>query len=294
MHLSQPYQQQALSSVSVLIVNFNAGPLLSKCVSSIAPHVLEVLVIDNGSTDNSLEQCRQLGLEEHKLRIVPRQFNAGFASSCNLALQQAAGSRLLFLNPDAEIDGEAIARLLEVLESDPLIGMVGPCLLNTDGGEQRGGRRQMPNLKNSALRFFEGTLGKSGKWGGFDLHRQPLPNSPIPVDAVSGACMLVRREAVEYVGQWDERFFLHCEDLDWCLRFRQAHFKVVFVPNATVYHVGGACSSGEAAFVERCKHKSMLLFYRKHYRRWYQTALYPVVYALVHAHLWSRLLLSRS
>jgi GT2 family glycosyltransferase len=113
----------------------------------------------------------------------------------------------------------------------------------------------------------------------FHLHQQPLPDKPIEVEAISGACMLVRREAMENVGLWDEGYFLHCEDLDWCMRFRQKGWKILFVPDARISHALGACSHSRRVFVEWHKHKGMLRFYRKFFRHQYPGVLMGMVTA---------------
>lgn len=107
----------------------------------------------------------------------------------------------------------------------------------------------------------------------FYLHQQPLPSGPIEVEAISGACMLVKRAAVDDVGLWDEGYFLHCEDLDWCMRFRQKGWQILFVPDVRIYHALGACSRSRRLFVEWHKHKGMLRFYGKFFRHQYPGAL---------------------
>ncbi len=95
--------------------------------------------------------------------------------------------------------------------------------------------------------------------------------------AISGACMLVKREAVEDVGWWDEEYFLHCEDLDWCMRFRQKGWKILFVPDARIVHAKGACSQEQRLFVEWHKHKGMMRFYRKFFSHQYPSVLMGLV-----------------
>jgi GT2 family glycosyltransferase len=111
----------------------------------------------------------------------------------------------------------------------------------------------------------------------FHLHKQPLPDHPIEVEAISGACMLVKRSAVEDVGWWDEDYFLHCEDLDWCMRFRRKNWKIMFVPAARVAHVLGASSQSRPLFVAWHKHKGMIHFYRKFFRHQYPGVLMGLV-----------------
>jgi GT2 family glycosyltransferase len=103
----------------------------------------------------------------------------------------------------------------------------------------------------------------------FHLHKQPLPDHAIGVEAISGACMLVKRKAILDTGLWDEAYFLHCEDLDLCMRFRQKAWRVMFVPTARVTHALGVCSSVRPTFVEWHKHKGMIRFYHKFFRHQY-------------------------
>jgi GT2 family glycosyltransferase len=168
--------------------------------------------------------------------------------------------------------------------------MVGGFLVNPDGSEQAGGRRAIPTPWRSFVAAF-GLTPFAQRWSqwfeDFNLHRQPLPTGPIEVEAISGACMLVRRAAIADVGEWDEGYFLHCEDLDWCLRFRRKGWKILFVPAARVDHAHGACSRSRPIFVEWHKHRGMIRFYRKFYREdypWWLTGLVIVG-------VWSRFVL---
>ncbi len=275
------------SDCEAIIVNYNAGPLLADCVSSALPQVSEVLVVDNASDDSSIENCARQFADEPRLSIVRNDTNIGFAAACNIGFSQARGDFVLFLNPDCRLDTGVVSELLEVLESDPIIGMVGGLLVNQDGSEQGGGRRAVPTPWRSLVRVL-GLNRFSSRWPtlffDYHLHKQPLPLHPVEVEAISGACMLVKREAVEDVGLWDEGYFLHCEDLDWCMRFRQNGWKIIFVPDAKVIHYKGACSKSRPVFVEWHKHKGMMRFYRKFFRDQYPGALMW----LVAVGVWSR------
>jgi len=145
-------------------------------------------------------------------------------------------------------------------------------LINSDGTEQGGGRRAVPTPWRSFVRAF-GLSRFAHRWPklffDFHLHKQPLPDGPIEVEAISGACMLIKGEVLAKVGTWDEKYFLHCEDLDWCMRFRQAGWKVLFVPSAKITHALGICSKGRPIFVEWHKHKGMMRFYRKFFKHQY-------------------------
>jgi GT2 family glycosyltransferase len=273
--------------VSVVIVNYNAGPFLAECVHSALPHVNEVLVVDNASSDSSLELCAERFPEESKLKIIRNTANFGFAAACNIGSVQTTQPYVLFLNPDCVLGEDSLQRMLQVLEKNPRAGMVGGLLLNQDGTEQAGGRRAVPTPWRSFVRAF-GLYRFSTYWPrlffDFHLHKQPLPNGPLEVDSISGALMLERCEAMKNVGSWDEVYFLHCEDLDWCMRFRQKGWKILFVPDAPVVHHKGACSQTRPVFVEWHKHKGMMRFYHKFFRRQYP----GIVMWLVALGIWLR------
>lgn len=247
--------------LSVILVNYNAGPLLTEAVASVLAGAspLEVLVSDNGSWDGSLRLLEATFGQRPELRILRQGRNLGFAAANNRAIEQARGDWLLFLNPDCVLHPQASERLLQALAANPAAGMAGARLRNPDGSEQRGCRRNLPSLGRS--------LGKAlgiRRWNRMDLQDAPLPAGPQAVEAISGACMLVRRAALEAVGPWDEGFFLHCEDLDWCARFQAKGWRILFVPAAEVTHRQGACSRHRPLFVEWHKHLGMARYFRKH------------------------------
>jgi GT2 family glycosyltransferase len=267
-------------TLSTIIVNYNAGPLLRKCVGSLlaCPLDIEIIVVDNASSDASLDGLQDLS----QVCVIRNPANVGFAAACNIGVQASSAPFLLFLNPDCFFQPDAIALLFAGLQSGDRVGMVGGLLVNEDGTEQGGGRRAVPTPWRSFVRAF-GLQRFANCWPklfyDFHLHKQPLPDSPIEVEAISGACMLVKRDVMEDVGLWDEGYFLHCEDLDWCMRFRQKGWKILFVPDARISHALGACSQSRRVFVEWHKHKGMLRFYRKFFRHQYPGVLMGLVVA---------------
>lgn len=260
--------------ISVVIVNYNSGQLLGECISSLlkSDFELELIVVDNSSSDGSVESLENL----HNLTIIRNDENLGFSAACNIGLNISSSNVLFFLNPDCFIHSGALSALMLELESGNRVGMVGGLLLNEDGSEQGGGRRAIPTPWRSFVRAF-GLHLLAARWPKlfFDFHlsKQPLPKEPIEVEAISGACMLVKREAIQDVGLWDEGYFLHCEDLDWCMRFREKGWKILFVPSAKVTHALGACSRKRPVFVEWHKHKGMIRFYNKFFKHQYPMGL---------------------
>lgn len=267
-------------TIAAVVVNYNAGDLLQQCIDSLVncPLGIEVVVVDNASTDGSVDALSMMP----SVQVIKNQSNVGFAAACNIGMQASSAQFLLFLNPDCFFSPGSMAELLAVLREDEDVGMVGGLLVNPDGSEQGGGRRAVPTPWRSLVRALG--LGRlSSRWPklffDFYLHKQPLPADPVEVEAISGACMMVKREAVIEVGAWDEGYFLHCEDLDWCMRFRQSTWKVMFVPSAVVVHEHGGCSKSRRIFVEWHKHKGMMRFYRKFFRHQYPGGLMWLVAA---------------
>ena len=255
-----------MNRCDVIIVNFNAGGFLRDAVESVlrSPSVAHVYVVDNASADESLNLLPRD--QSDRLTIIRNGANLGFAAACNIGLKQATASNILILNPDCQVHDGAIERLITILRSADRIGMVGPHLLNPDGSEQAGGRRRLPApslvLSRAAAvlglrKFFPVHLPD------FLLHQDPLPSSPAEVEAISGACIVARREMVTDIGPFDEQYFLHVEDLDWCMRAHRAGWKILFVPDAKVIHRKGVSSEGQPLTVEYYKHKGMVRFYGK-------------------------------
>ena len=264
--------------ISTIVVNFNAGPLLRTCIDSVlrCPLEVEIIVVDNASTDGSLVAITGLP----GVQIIKNPTNVGFAAGCNTGARAATAQFLLFLNPDCSFEPGALLKLLDAFAADTQTGMVGGFLTNLDGTEQAGGRRAVPTPWRSFVRAF-GLARFANRWPrlffDFHLHKQKLPDHAIEVEAISGACMMVRREAMQEVGEWDEGYFLHCEDLDWCMRFRQKGWKILFVPTAQITHVLGVCSRSRPVFVQWHKHKGMMRFYRKFFQHQYPSFLMGLV-----------------
>ena len=266
--------------VSVVIVNYNAGHLLGDCLAAALKQCRQVILVDNASVAAPLEAVLDRFAAETRLAVVRSATNRGFAAGCNLGLARAHEPIVLFLNPDCILAPGAVATLVAALQSEPQVGMVGGLLTDTAGLEQGGSRRAVPTPWRSFVRAF-GLSRFADRWPklftDYDLHRHPLPRRPIDVEAVSGACTMVRRTAVDDVGGWDEGYFLHCEDLDLCMRFRARGWRILFVPGARAVHHRGLCGRSQPLRVEWHKHAGMIRFYRKHFRHQYPFGLMALV-----------------
>lgn len=281
--------------VSVIIVNYNGGPLLAECVRSVLESSVpvEVFVSDNASTDSSLIELRLLLGNDPRLRIVENPTNLGFARANNRALPLTKSDYILFLNPDCIVGPDSLKEMLDLFVEDPKIGMAGCLIRNPDGSEQPGCRRNIPTpwrtfVQITGLDRFQDVDARFRSYLHVGL---PVPETAVPIEAISGAFMLIRRQALNEVGPMDEGYFMHFEDLDWCLRFQQHGWKVMFEPRVEIVHVGGVCTASRPIGVEYHKHKGMARFYRKFFRNRNNLLLYLVLMPGILARFLMRILL---
>ncbi len=262
------------SDLAIVIVNHNTAELLAACLDSLASGGTAALdaivwVVDNASEDGSAAVVRH---RFPAVRLIESEANVGYAAANNLALRAAgfgedrpAARHALLLNPDTIVPPGALAHLMAVLTAEPEVGVVGPKLLLPDGSLDLACRRSFPTVEVSAYRFcgLSKLFPRSRRFGRYNMTYLD-PDTPAEVDAVVGACMLVRGEAITAVGLLDERFWMYGEDLDWALRIRRAGWRVVYRPEVVVQHLKRASSSGS----RRARHefqRAMWLFYEKHY-----------------------------
>ena len=280
-------QRDDRQPVSVVIVNYNAGDLLGDCLAAALAQARQVVLVDNASQPGPLEAVLARFAAEPRLTVVRSPENRGFATGCNVGLAETTEPIILFLNPDCILARSAIPALVAAIRSGPRVGMVGGLLTDEAGREQGGSRRAVPTPWRSFVRAF-GLSRLAHRWprlfADYDLHRRRLPKGPVDVEAVSGACTMVTRQALDDVGPWDEGFFLHCEDLDLCMRFRARGWRILFVPGGRAVHHRGLCGRSRPVLVEWHKHAGMIRFYRKHFRHQYPLGLM----ALVVAGVWLR------
>jgi hypothetical protein len=274
--------------VAVIIVNHNAGNLLIDSVASVLGSNIpvSVTVVDNNSSDRSLESIARILDECTNLKVIEAGENLGFARANNLGITREKGHYVALVNPDCVVRPDTFRRLQESMDAYPNAGMAGCMIRDGDGTEQVGTRRVIPTPWLTLVRVFRlnRLFPNDPRFRDFNEDDLPLPDRPAFVEAISGALMFVRREALEEVGVLDEGYFLHCEDLDWFMRFQQAGWKILFVPDAEATHVKGACSQAEPIRVLWHKHRGMLRFYRKFYREKYPR---PLMWAVTVA-VWTR------
>jgi len=227
--------------VSVVMVVYQTGEALAESIEHVLaePLVDEFVIIDNGSPPEEAERLRALGRTEARVVLQQGHGNVGFARGANMGAETARGEYIVFLNPDANLQPGCVEALVATFENQPVPTVVGARVMNTDGTEQRGGRRGEVTPVTTVLSFGHLTARFRGL-AKFEIHREheALPDEAVPVPTISGACFALRREDFELLGGFDEGYFLHVEDIDLCWRARQAGGQVLFQPAAEVIHLG--------------------------------------------------------
>ena len=249
--------------LSIIIVNWNGGSLLRRCVETIfssEPAVsYEIVIVDNASEDDSLDQLRasessaQL-FENQQLRIVNNSENRGFGAANNQGFALTNSPFVFLLNLDTEVGPGTIETLLNTMKSDPRIGICGPKIVNTDGSLQISAFFNPPRVWHTILSQLKlycllppkrrGELLLGGHWDHDRLRSVPM---------LGGAAMMARREMIDDVGGFNEKFHMYSEDAEWCWRITKANWKLIFVPDAVLLHHGATSSKKRWSSQERLK-----------------------------------------
>jgi N-acetylglucosaminyl-diphospho-decaprenol L-rhamnosyltransferase len=277
-----------MAELEVVIVSHGAEALLRRCLRSLGEHPLasgemRVTVVDSGSPDGPPDMVER---EFPAVRLL-RRGNVGFSAANNLVLRESEAAAVLLLNPDTEVYAGTLDAALARLRSEPRIGMVGVKLVTESGELDHACKRSFPTPLG-ALAHFTGIGRAESAGGALGQYRATHlgDDEPGEVDAVNGAFMLCRAEAVREVGLLDEGYWLYMEDLDWCRRFWDAGWKVFYEPAGVALHVKGASSGGRRApRQEIAFHRGMGRFYRRFEAPEHNPLLNVAVYAGIGAKL---------
>ena len=231
--------------LSIIIVNYNTADLLNQCLLSLDQDkgaLFELIVVDNASKDHSDRVINEWG---PRIKVIANDVNVGFGCANNQGIRISQGRYLFFLNPDTEVQPGAFLAMLDFMDAHPDIGLAGTKIFESDGTVQPSVEYVYPGQHYDTFDYRQ--LKGEIAW-------------------VSGASMIARKEAVEKLEGFDERFFLYAEEIDLCLRIRQAGWALGYIPDATIVHKGGGSSSGlSTKDVWRMKLSSERIFYQKHY-----------------------------
>ncbi|HRC26266.1 MAG TPA: glycosyltransferase family 2 protein [Alphaproteobacteria bacterium] len=258
------------ADVSVVIVNYRTPDLTAQAVQSVKDHAgpegirARIYVVDNGSGDGSTEAIRTAHPD---ITVLDAGGNVGFAAGNNVALRRVDTPYVMLLNSDAFLQAGALRRLVDLMEANPKVGVVGPRVLNPDGTDQDYPFR-FPSILEMIRRAVAGAQFPA---------RGRDPHEPITLPRIHGCCLMTRKAVLDAVGLLDERFWMYDEDVDWCLRAGAAGWVLWLVPDATVIHLGGQ-TSGRSPSGRRAEktvrkfnplmtyelRKSRYILYRKH------------------------------
>lgn len=270
--------QPVAPTLSVIVVAADSGASLRDCVRAVLEWSLpvELLLIDNGSSDGVPQALDRASSDDPRLRLIYNYANLGFGPAVNRAAAQANSDRLLILNPDCVLKQAGVQRLLDILAGEPHAGILGAVMCGPDGTPDRASLRRDPLLRRAL-----NTLCGRKKDGIYVAG--PLPDHVVQAEAVSGAVMLLRRAVFERVNGFDEAYFLHCEDLDLCRRVRDAGYQVLLAGDVRVLHGKGGSSAHRPIFVSRHKHRGMWRWFGK----FDPAARNPLLAGLVWCGIWA-------
>lgn len=277
-------------TVATIIVNFNAGETLHQCVRALLKSGVhtEVTVVDNASSDGSAQSLHNDYGNQESVGFLFNPTNIGFAPAINRVARRLKSDWVLILNPDCILEPETLGRLKNALENDANAALAGPAVLDENGQIQRATLRRFPDPWKSLM--TASGLWRLGKWfpafHGVEVDASKLNEGSELCEAVSGACMLVRRTAFETVGFMDEGYAMHCEDLDLMFRLRKQGWHCLYVPQASCIHKQGLSSSSRPTWVHFQKHRGMVRFFEKFQAK---STFFPIR-MLVYAGIWLRFL----
>lgn len=278
--------------VSIIVVTYQSVGVLETFWHSLTRELAalersEVFLIDNASADGTFEQLGslveasqdQLQQSGGSVSLRRNTVNLGFGRACNQALREATGRYVLLLNPDTELEPGGIVNAVRYMDSQPDIGIVGARVRLPDGKLDTPCRR---SFKTPGIYLYKYTglsrlFPRSRRFGRYYLSYLDETETT-EVDAVIGAFMMVRREVIDRIGLMDERFFMYCEDEDWCFRAKADGWRVVYYPPVVVWHRKGSSTRQRAASMTVQWHRSVFLFHRKNLAKSY----HPIVNGLLY------------
>jgi N-acetylglucosaminyl-diphospho-decaprenol L-rhamnosyltransferase len=253
--------------LSIIIVNWNTQEFLCRCLETVQANIeniplarVETFVVDNASSDGSGLIVRERFPWVH---LIENQVNGGFARGNNQAIRESRGRYVLLLNPDTELLDNALAILLEYMDNHPQVGGAGAYILNSDGSLQPSSH-PFPTLRRELWRLFH--FDRLHPYSTYDMATWN-PEIAQPVDALLGACLLIRRRALENIGLLDEDYFMYSEEVDLCYRLKRAGWSLFWVPQARVIHYGGQSTRQVAAKMFLQLYRAKIQYFRKNQGR---------------------------
>lgn len=269
-----------MSDLDVVVVNYNAGEYLLRCVASVYERSggadVDVIVVDNDSHDGSAGRAEAFFPQ---MRLIRNLHNRGFGAAANQGIVDGSGEWILLLNPDAEISAGDLASLLAYARAHPRAGAIGVLVRDPDGTLYPSARR-VPSLMEATGHALVGPFKKDNRWSYAYTMGDWDRTSERSVDWVSGSSMLLRRSVIDKVGGFDPGFFMYAEDADLCARIREAGYEVRFTPIVEVVHDHGLSTRGSKRMVWEHS-RSIYRYFDKHYAKGWRRVLLPPAKAVM-------------
>lgn len=268
--------------VSVIMVSYHTGSVLARAIVSVLSQDLdlELILVNNGNPPGVESALIQRFKDDPAVRLMTGHGNIGFGRGCNLGARVAQGDYFLFLNPDSVLAPDTLSRLVERASELKAPFMIGARLLDEAGRDQRGCRRALLTPQTAMIEALH--LGRFFSKERLNFHEEPLPEQITPMPAISGAFMFLSKKDFNLIRGFDEGYFLHVEDLDFCWRFRQAGGEIYFDPSIIATHVG-ATSHTTNRFLEKQKAKGFIRYFERNFSqttpRWFLRLLSFAIWA---------------
>lgn len=251
-------------TTSVVVVTYHTGPALWLAIQSVLDQAdcHELVIVDNGNFPDVVQRLQIIAQGDARMKLISGHGNIGFAKACNLGVKSTSGDYILLLNPDCILPPDALVNTVDALRGNPQAMLAGCLLVNPDGSEQRGGRRNLLTPENA----IRESLGLKSATPLNLSETSATPASVQEVPAVSGAFMCISVNDYRAIGGMDEQYFLHMEDMDFCLRIQRRGRKIIFVPQVRVLHFRSTSRVGNS-FVEWQKAKSFMRYINLHFKQ---------------------------
>ncbi len=257
---------------SIIIVSYKTGNILIECLQSVflQRSVRQIILVNNGNSRTLMQQVNELADEEPRLEIITGNGNIGFAKACNLGVRRARSEFILLLNPDSIMEADTIYKSLKVFHSKPNTTVITVKIENPDGSEQRGARRNLITPWTCVVEQFrlDRLAPDHPYFKRLNLNEAKPLEHISRVHCISGAFMLMPRTVYNNLGGMDEQYFLHVEDVDFCMRVEKSGGIILFVPNVSVMHKKSS-SDVYPGFIEWHKARSFCIYFNKHFHKQY-------------------------
>jgi GT2 family glycosyltransferase len=263
---TQADSKVCMTDLSIVIVSWNTKKYMEECLTSLSTIdgnlSAKIIVVDNASADGTPEMIRT---QFPNVKLIETGANLGFARGNNVGIKEATGKYICLINSDVNVPSDCLEKMHTFMEQNPGVGLLGPGMLRPDGKVYRSGMR-FPTLWNLFLRalFLDSLFKNTGLFGGYlmkDFHFDETRD----IDVLNGWLWMARREALHQVGPLDGRFFMYAEDVDWCKRFHMAGWRVVFYPQASAVHYGGASAANQPSRFNVEMQRANLQYWKKYH-----------------------------